>query len=228
MNATYNHALKVIGNIRRDLTEFESNLTSSPLSLQGTISVSLSSLAKTIGDYENFGKHENNEEKIEKFKIRLTNFKKDLSEAKLKFQELKTKREEALQESNRSELLNRRAHSQAQDNPYQDQNHQQQQQQQHRMGYSEGLYKESNILSKGNAQLDEILEMGRASLDELVASNELIRSFQKTLNKSLGTLGVSQETIRTIDKRAFQDKWIFYGSFFLFLVLCYYFLKWFG
>lgn len=189
--------------------------------------MNISSLGKTIDDYEVFGKNEIDEVKVEKFKTRLQNFKRDLSEIKTKFLELKNKREESIQEKNRSELLNRRnAITVAQDNPFSTQ--QQQQQQQTSMAYTEGLHKENGILGRGNSQLDDILEMGHQTLDELVHSNEMIRNFQRTLQGSLTTLGVSQETIRAIDKRAFQDKWIFYGAFLLFIVLCYYFLKWFG
>ncbi|KAH3679218.1 hypothetical protein WICPIJ_008687 [Wickerhamomyces pijperi] len=230
-NATYNHALKQITQIRKDLNEFESNLTSTSLSLQGTISVNISSLGKTIEDYETFGKNEIDEVKQEKFQTRLTNFKRDIIELKARFTDLKTQREESIQEKNRSELLRRNTVQQqaSTDNPFSTnlQQQQQKQQQQSSMAYNEGLFKETNILQRGNAQLDEILEMGHQAMDELVHSNEIIRNFQRKLNGSLTTLGLSQETIRMIDKRAFQDKWIFYGLLVLFIVLCYFFWSWF-
>lgn len=88
------------------------------------------------------------------------------------------------------------------------------------------MHKEHSTLARGNQQLDEILEMGREAYEELVASNEYLRKFQEKITGSLLTLGVSQETIRSVEKRAFKDKWIFYGGAFFMFVLFYYLLKW--
>lgn len=101
------------------------------------------------------------------------------------------------------------------DNPYHNQ-----------LSMQEGLLKENDILRKGNQQLDDILEMGRETFEELIASNEMIRNFQNKITGSLDTLGVSRETIKIIEKRAFQDKWLFYGGAALLFFLFWYLLRW--
>ncbi|CCH42443.1 hypothetical protein BN7_1988 [Wickerhamomyces ciferrii] len=221
--------------LRKDISQFESQLNTAPLSLQGSIVANLSTLTKTIDEYESLAKNESQPEKQEKARIRLINFKKDIQELRTKYQNLKKTRDDQLEETTRSELLNRRGHYNGQSsitssssaNPFDSQQGTQQQPQQ-QQSYHDGLYKENSTLSRGNQQLDEILEMGMEAFDELVASNELIRKFQSKVTDSLSTLGVSQGTIRTIEKRAFEDKWLFYGGAILMFIILYYIYKWLG
>lgn len=197
----------------------------------GTIAATLTTLSKTINDYENFAKNETIPEKQEKAKVRLQNFRNDIEEARSKFQELKRKRDESSEEANRSELLNRRPHHTGAGqgtntaNPFDSETSKSSGS---GLSYTQGMHKERDVLSRGNQQLDETLEMGRGAYEELVSSNETLRKFQEKITGSLMTLGVSQETIRSVERRAFQDKWIFYGGAFFMFVIFYYTLKWVG
>lgn len=230
MNSVHNHAVKQISTLRKDLVQFESNISTAPLSLLGSIAANLTTLSKTIDEYETLAKNETIPEKQEKAKIKLQTFRTDIQEARLKYQELKRKKDESSEEANRSELLNRRPHGhgtngQSSANPFDTETSSSSGS---GLTYNQGLHKERDTLSRGNQQLDEILEMGREAYEELVASNQMLRRFQEKITGSLITLGVSQETIRSVERRAFQDKWIFYGGAFVMFVLFYYILKWFG
>jgi Golgi SNAP receptor complex protein 2 len=210
MNAIHNHAVRQIASIRKDLTQFEQDVAGSPLSLQGTIAANITQLVKTLDDYESFMKNET-DEKLERAQLKLSAFKRDLTDFKKKFQELKRMREEMNQEVNKSALLNRKP--QTSENPY----HQ---------TYADGLYHEHESLARGNQQLDEILQMGREAFEELVHTNRILSRMSNTLTGSLTTLGVSQDTIRTIERRAREDKFVFWGCVVVFFVICYLMLRW--
>lgn len=113
------------------------------------------------------------------------------------------------------------------DNPYDPTPQQQQQQQESYMSYLEGLYKEKNTLVKGSEQLDRILEMGQQAFDDIVEQNETLRKIQAKFEESLITLGVSRGTIRSIERRARQDRWIFWFGLVVMLVSFYYIYKYF-
>lgn len=51
MNSLYNHGLKQTQTITKDLAQFEKNLSTSPLSLQGAITTSITAFKKTIKEY---------------------------------------------------------------------------------------------------------------------------------------------------------------------------------
>ncbi|QLQ79342.1 hypothetical protein HG537_0B06900 [Torulaspora globosa] len=90
-----------------------------------------------------------------------------------------------------------------------------------------GLQKEQSIFQRGNAQLELILEMGHQSLEDLVEQNQILQKMQDRMSSSLRTLGVSEETIQKINRRAFKDKLIFWFALVLLLVGFYLVLKWF-
>jgi Golgi SNAP receptor complex protein 2 len=198
--------------------------------LQNTISANLSRLHKTISEYETLIGNQPadaDETTVLKSKTRLANFHTEQAALISQFNDLKQKRRDQELTFNRSELLHRNVGAGAgatplgdgrdsvSDNPYHNQ-----------LSMNDGLMKENDILRKGNQQLDDILEMGRETFDELIASNEMIRSFQNKLTGSLDTLGFSQETIKIIEKRAFQDKWLFYGGAILLFVIFWYAISW--
>ena len=75
-------------------------------------------------------------------------------------------------------------------------------------------------MSSTNAQLDEYLERGRAVLGDLGHQREILKGTQKKLYSVANTLGVSGDTIRMVERRAKQDKWIFYVGALLFFAFC--------
>lgn len=231
MNSLYNHGIKQKNQLSKELVEFEKNLASSPLSLQGSISTTLTAFRKTLEDYGQLVKQNSADDSNTKNEQRLESFTHELRAYTQKFTDLKRQREVILHESNKLELLGRRHHSvvaAASDNPYeQQQTSTLQYQQEQQMSYHDGLLNESLSLKRGTQQLDLILEMGQAAFDDIVDQNETLRRLGAKFENSLVTLGVSRTTIKRIEKRARQDKWLFWGSFVLMLVSFYYILKWF-
>lgn len=225
MNSLYNHGIKQTQLLTRDLASFEKNLSTSPMSLQGSISTSLSAFKKTIKEYNDLIHQSNLAE--DKHQVRLQKFQADLAQFSAKFDSLRQQRELLLQAESHQELMGRR--TVGSDNPYEQPTPQEQyqQQQQQNLSYLEGLYKEKQSLSRGTQQLDMILEMGHHAFEDLVDQNETLRRLGSKFEQSLLTLGVSQGTIRRVEKRARQDKWLFYGCVVVFFVMCYFLVRWF-
>ncbi|RVX75827.1 hypothetical protein B0A52_00184 [Exophiala mesophila] len=243
MNVLFNSALKQSTAVRRDLETFaQAPATASP-ALQGQISTSLQSFSRILEDYQNLSRNELNEEKKEKALERLKNFRADLSSYRAQFDQLKKEREGAVQSNNRSELLGRRPHHTATpENPYAHASSQSAFAPAHR-GTQDGLsfgagpqeytredhaLREQNFFGAANSQIDEFLDRGRAVLGDLAQQREILKGTQKRLYSVANTLGVSGDTIRMVERRAKQDKWIFWGgaiAFFLFCFVVIYYLK---
>ncbi|CDK26213.1 unnamed protein product [Kuraishia capsulata CBS 1993] len=204
-------------NLRKDLEAFDGNPVGAPLSLLGQITTTITLLVRTLDEYESFiAKETINEEKKLKNETRLLNLRSELGESKEKFTLLKKKREQGLQDTGRTQLFERGRNGAGSDNPYDDTANQQPGVASS-LSMQEGLLKEGSVLGRGNQQLDEILEMGRATFEDLVSQNEIIAKAQRKMTESLSTLGFSRATIRKIEKKAFEDKWIFYiGALFTF------------
>lgn len=71
-----------------------------------------------------------------------------------------------------------------------------------------------------NTALDEYLERGRAVLGDLGQQREMLKGTQKRLYSVGTTLGISGDTIRMVERRAKEDKWIFWGGVFVFFLFC--------
>lgn len=85
---------------------------------------------------------------------------------------------------------------------------------------------EQSFFGSANATLDEYLERGRAVLGDLGDQREMLKGTQKKLYSVGSTLGISGDTIRMIDRRARQDKWIFWGCVVVFVIFVYFVLRW--
>lgn len=75
-------------------------------------------------------------------------------------------------------------------------------------------------MSSTNAALDEYLERGRAVLGDLGEQREMLKGTQKKLYTVANTLGVSGDTIRMVERRSKQDKWIFWAGAIVFFGFC--------
>lgn len=207
---------------------FASSPETAPLSLQGQISATLTTFTRTIQDYSNAAQNEIIQERKERAQTRIENFKSELEQARQQFQRLKQEREEGLHNTNRQELLGRRhppggGNEMASENPYSKPGNVYSD-----MPRADGLSRERDVLGRAGEQLDEFIERGRAVLGDLGDQNELLKRTQKSLLSAANTLGISNETIRLVGRRAREDKWMFYGGI-LFMIVCfYYILKWFG
>lgn len=67
-------------------------------------------------------------------------------------------------------------------------------------------------------QLDEFLERGRAVLGDLGEQREILKNTQRRLYSVANTLGLSGDTIRTINRRAREDRYIFFGGVAVFII----------
>lgn len=156
--------------------------------------------------------------------MRLEKFRQELQEAKEQFKQLKLQREEVMLNASRQELFGRRQpHQVDAENPYSSSNTPVS-----NISREQGLTRESDVLGRAGQQLDEFLERGRLVLGDLGDQRQMLKSTQKAIYGVANTLGVSNETIRLVERRAFQDKWIFYAGIICMVICFYYILKWFG
>lgn len=81
-------------------------------------------------------------------------------------------------------------------------------------------FREQTFMSTTNAALDEYLERGRAVLGDLGQQREMLKGTQKKLYSVANTLGVSGDTIRMVERRARQDKWVFWVGCVVFFGFC--------
>lgn len=195
----------------------------------------MASFQRTLDDYSSAADQEIVKERKEQAKTRIEGFRAELKDIKEEFRQLKLQREESVYNSNRSELLERRtAHHHATDstgtpeNPYSSTGSSSSLPQYNNVPRNEGLSRESDALGRAGAQLDEFLERGKMVLGDLGEQRELLKSTQRKIYSVANTLGISNDTIRMVERRAKQDKRIFYGGIFVMLVSFYYILKWFS
>lgn len=174
-------------------------------------------------------------EKQEKAQGRIKNFRTELVEYRTSLEHLKKDREVEVTAHNRTELLGRRPHHTATpENPYA------QAQLAHQSPFAptnqngslslgagpqnqtreQHAFREQNFMSSTNAALDEYLERGRAVLGDLSDQREMLKDTQKKLYNVANTLGISGDTIRMVERRAKQDKWIFWAGVVIFFLFC--------
>ena len=265
MSALYNSALRQSKSIRADLDALAACNNRNP-ALQGALTASLNSFARTLDDYQRNLDVELVPDKAEKGRERITNFRGDLLEFRSRFAELKHEREAAKYAEDRGELFgNRRGYVadggrgvQTPENPYRDaavsansatgqnvnplfrtNNPNFQPSNQNSYSAYQSPYglatdsareshalREQNFFSSANSTLDEYLERGRAVLGDLGDQREMLKGTQKKLYNIGNTLGISGDTIRMVNRRAKQDKFIFWGGVIVFIVFVYFVLRW--
>lgn len=82
------------------------------------------------------------------------------------------------------------------------------------------VLREQNFFAQTHTALDEYLIRGQSVLGDLGQQREVLKGTQKKLYSVANTLGISGETIRMVERRAKQDKWIFYTSVVMFFAFC--------
>ncbi|KAI0191647.1 V-snare-domain-containing protein [Astrocystis sublimbata] len=253
MNSQFNSALKQSTSLKRDITTLSaSDGTITPAAL-GSLSASLTSFSRTLDEYSALAKQELNPAKQEKAHERLRNFRSELSQFRTDLDALKAQGAEAAHDQNRSELLGRRPFTTATpENPYANATTSSPSSQNpnvvptNRYGSGGGVgggqlnmgsgdytredhaMREQNFFSSTNTALDEYIARGQAVLGDLGTQRDMLKNTQRRLYSVANTLGVSGDTIRMIERRAKQDKWIFWAGvvvFFLFCWLVLYFLR---
>ncbi|KAE9963629.1 hypothetical protein BLS_009106 [Venturia inaequalis] len=243
MNSLYNSALRQGSAIRRDLDALAEGIQPSP-ALLGQINVSLTSFSRTIEDYNKLAKQELVPDKQTKAYERIKNFKTEQAEYRERFERLKTEGEAKQTVHSHAELLGRRPHNTSTpENPYantQPSPYPQQTQGRYGGGGAQLAFgatpehadreshalREQSFFSQTNSQLDEFLERGSDVLGNLGQQREMLKNTQRKLYSVGNTLGISGDTIRMVERRAKQDKWIFWGGVVVFFVFCFFVIRW--
>ncbi|KAH8603133.1 synaptobrevin [Bisporella sp. PMI_857] len=237
MNTLFNTALKQSTSLKRDLSSPPALLTPS---LLGQISASLTSFSRTLDSYASLIKTELNAAKKAKAEERLQNFRQELQEFREGYLELKRQGEEAEAVGQKNELFGRRPHhTGTPDNPYANSTAsptnvgggvngwQGGQMSAHAPDVTREQHalREQTFFQNTHSALDEYLARGQAVLGDLSQQREVMKGTQKRLRSVANTLGVSGETIRMVERRAKQDKWIFGIGVVVFFGFCWGVLK---
>ncbi|KAK3721974.1 Protein transport protein bos1 [Vermiconidia calcicola] len=85
--------------------------------------------------------------------------------------------------------------------------------------------REQSFFSSTNSTLDDYIARGQAVLGDLGDQREVLKNTQRKLYSIGTTLGISGDTIRMVERRAKQDKWIFWGGVVVFIVFVYLVLR---
>ncbi|KAF4966239.1 hypothetical protein FSARC_6038 [Fusarium sarcochroum] len=233
MNISYNSALRQSKSLRAELSNLNSKPQSSPAEI-GNVSASIASFTKTLDEYQSLARQEIVPKKQEEAFERVKRFREDLSDFRTQVDSLKKTREDAQYQSNRTELLGRRPYNATPENPYANATTTNTQstfqprhapQQQMTTGSPDEMreahaFREQNFFSNTNQALDDYIARGQAVLGDLGQQREMLKGTQKRLYNVANTLGVSGDTIRMVERRAKEDKWIFFAGVIVFFLFC--------
>lgn len=168
--------------------------------------------------------------KQDKAFARIRNFRSEVSEARAQFDKLKHEREDIVNSQNRTELLGRRPHATATpDNPYGMNSEGGFGVSSGSTGISENIPAAAiprEFIQRTGDQLDEFIERGRSVLGDLVEQRNMLKSTQRKLYSAANTLGISNDTIKYIERRAQQDKFIFWGGVAVVILAFYFIIRW--
>ncbi|RUS22530.1 hypothetical protein BC937DRAFT_88561 [Endogone sp. FLAS-F59071] len=222
MNSQYNHALKQVHAIERDLKKFESGEDTS-VGFQGQITAVFNALQRSIEEYDSLAKREMIVVKrdtafayllIHLFPLpayyfpthscrRISKFRDDYQQLKSEFERVKKREESRVSQiQDRSELFARRTaknYSPVPEHPYSPQSTPMQAYQ----------ARERNFASTAENQLDQFIAQAQNLLGDLTDQHGILKKTQRKLLDTANTLGLSQSVIRYIERRSAQDKWIF-------------------
>lgn len=185
--------------------------------------------------------------KQEKARSRLGGFQTELAEYRTQLDSIKTTRDNVAHNQNRNELLGRRPYTTTTpENPYANvgsssstgyggYGHARTTTNSGGLGMGSGnvtaedhALREQNALGNASATLDEYITHGQAVLNNLEIQKGNLKNVQKRVYSVANTLGLSGNTIRMVERRAREDKWIFWAGvilFFGFCWLCLHFLR---
>ncbi|KAG0204491.1 protein transport protein bos1 [Mortierella sp. GBA30] len=206
MNSLYNHALKQVNALQRDLEKFQTGEDTS-VALQGQIAATVNAFKRSIDDYDAMAKKEMIDVKREKAFARVTKFREDYDSINKSFAQLKSREEQLSHTRNRAQLLERRQSRMnvPVEHPYQATSASPYLQQAH-------AYRERDFVQKTGMHLDDMLHQGKAALDNLYQQRTILKSTQRKMLDAANTLGLSRNVIQLIERRSSEDKWIFYAG----------------
>lgn len=230
---SYNSALRQSKSIRSDLDNLHAKAALTPGDI-GNVSASLSTFTKTLEEYQHLARQEIVPKKQEEAFERVKKFRDDLSDFRSRVDGLKKTREDAQHQNNRTELLGRRPYNLTPENPYANTSNtttnsefQPRSQPQSHLTAGSGdelreahAFREQSFFANTNSALDDYIARGQAVLGDLGDQREMLKNTQKKLYSVGTTLGISGDTIRMVEKRAREDKWIFFGGVIVFFLFC--------
>ncbi|KAG5972597.1 hypothetical protein E4U55_000787 [Claviceps digitariae] len=248
MNVQYNSALRQSKSIRSELETLNTRGGPSAGDI-GNISASLSSFSKTLNDYNHLARQEIVPRKQEEALARVKRFREDLSDFRSQLDSLKQARDDAQYQTSRAELLGRRPYNATPENPYANTSQSNsttiaaaaaaatnplfQDRQPGGLHGHQSLgtgsademreahaFREQNFFANTHSALDEYIARGQAVLGDLGQQREMLKNTQKRLYSVGNTLGISGDTIRMVERRARQDKWLFFGGVIVFFAFC--------
>ncbi len=239
-NVVYNAALRQSKAINSDLATLQAKGEASAAEI-GNVSVTLATFTKAIDEYNSLARQEIVPKKQEEAFERVKKFRDDLAGFRSQVDNLKKAREEAQYQNNRTELLGRRPYNanSTPENPYANTsatNTSSTFQPRHGGGGGGAAshlttgsqdemreahaFREQNFFSNTNQALDDYIARGQAVLGDLGQQREMLKNTQKRLYSVANTLGISGETIRMVERRAREDKWIFAAGVIVFVAFC--------
>lgn len=209
----------------------------------GNVSASLSSFNKALDEYASLAKQEIVPKKQEEAQERVKKFRGDLSEFREGVERLRKDREEEVARTERAELFSgagaagrRGGYSSTPENPYANATSTTthstfQPRAGHASSHNTALgsgdvdreshaLREQNFFSSTNSALDDYIARGQAVLGDLGQQREMMKNTQRRLYGVANTLGVSGDTIRMVERRAREDKWIFVAGVLVFFGFC--------
>ncbi|GJN76394.1 v-SNARE protein [Purpureocillium lilacinum] len=235
MNVQYNSALRQSKAIRSELSSLNDKSAPTPAEI-GNVSASLASFTKTLDEYNHLARQEIVAKKQEEAFERVKRFREDLSDFRSQVDGLKKAREDAQHQNNRTELLGRRPYNATPENPYANATTTTTNSafQPRSNAYGGGplttgsademreahALREQNFFANTHSALDDYIARGQAVLGDLGDQREMLKNTQKRLYSVANTLGVSGDTIRMVERRAREDKWIFFAGVIIFFLFC--------
>ncbi|QPC68054.1 hypothetical protein HYE67_010285 [Fusarium culmorum] len=235
LNIAYNSALRQSKSLAAELQNLNTKPQASPSEI-GNVSASIATFTKTLDDYQSLARQEIVPKKQEEAFARVKRFRENLSDFRGQIDSLKKAREDAQHQANRTELLGRRPYNATPENPYANATttnthstfqprHPPQSNGPLTTGSPDEMreahaFREQNFFSNTNQALDDYIARGQAVLGDLGQQREMLKSTQKRLYSVANTLGVSGDTIRMVERRAKEDKWIFAAGVVIFFLFC--------
>lgn len=232
---TYNSALRQSKALRGELDGLDAKGVVTPAEI-GNVSVSLASFSKTLEEYGHLARQEIVQKKQEEAFERVKQFRQDLSDFRSQVDGLKKAREDAQHQKNRTELLGRRPYNATPENPYADAGatahnpHFPPRQSSLATGpvttgsvdelRESHAFREQKFFANTSQALEDYIARGQAVLGDLGQQREMLKNTQKRLYNVANALGVSGDTIRMVERRAREDKWIFFAGVIVFFLFC--------
>lgn len=87
------------------------------------------------------------------------------------------------------------------------------------------MVKEDQSLQRSIHMVDDYMKQGQESLAKLREQGFTLKNAQRRILDVANTLGLSQTTIRWIERRTAEDKYIFWGGVFLTLTVMFFTIR---